>query len=116
MSDFIHVSLNTMGENRALDLADWFFHLLKELLFKYSINVLSIHIINEKFISSGKKEMEIFTPAKCKDSNPGRASQKALRTVQPIRSQGTVIWKKNFETIWATGKIWDRGSSSSSSY
>ena len=55
------------------------------------MNVLSIHIIHEKFISSSKKEMENLIPAKCKDSNPGRASQKALRTVQPIRSQGTVI-------------------------
>ena len=91
MSEFIHLSLNTMGENRAVDLAGWFFHLLKDLLFKYSMNVLSIHIIHEKFISSSKKEMKNFIPANCKDSNPGRASQKALRTVQPIRSQGTVI-------------------------
>ena len=41
--------------------------------------------------SRSKKEMENFIQAKFEDYNPGRASQKALRTVPPIRSQGTVI-------------------------
>ena len=46
--------------------------------------------IDEKLISPSKKEMENFIRAKFEDYNPGRASQKALRTVPPIRSQGTV--------------------------
>ena len=36
------------------------------------------------------KEMEIFIQAIFEDYNPGRASQKSLRTVLPVRSQGTV--------------------------
>ena len=34
--------------------------------------------------------MENFIQAKFEDYNLGRAAQKALRTVLPIRSQGTV--------------------------
>ena len=34
--------------------------------------------------------MENFIPAKFEDYNPGRASQKALRTVPHVRSQSTV--------------------------
>ena len=37
-----------------------------------------------------KKELEIFIRAKFEDYNLGRASQKALRTVPPARSQDTV--------------------------
>ena len=36
--------------------------------------------------------MEIFIQAKFEDYNSGRASQKAVRTIPPIRSQGTVMW------------------------
>ena len=46
---------------------------------------------NEKLIRVAKKEMESFIRAKVEDYNPGRASQKALRTVLPIRRQGTVV-------------------------
>ena len=35
--------------------------------------------------------MEHFIQAKVEDSNPERASQKALRTILPVSSQGTVI-------------------------
>ena len=35
--------------------------------------------------------MEIFIQAKFEDYNSGGASQKAVRTVPPIRSQGTVM-------------------------
>ena len=35
--------------------------------------------------------MENFIEAKFEDYNLGRASQKALRTVPQVRSQGTVI-------------------------
>ena len=42
--------------------------------------------------------MEIFIQAKFEDYNSGGASQKAVRTVPPIRSQGTVMWV-----------FWDRG-------
>ena len=35
--------------------------------------------------------MEIFIQAKFEDYNSGRASQKAVRTIPPIRSQGTVM-------------------------
>ena len=43
-----------------------------------------------KLISQSKKELENFIGAKFGDHNPGRASQKALRTVPPVRSQDTV--------------------------
>ena len=49
------------------------------------------HIVNKKLISRSKKEMENFIQAKFEDYNPGRASQKGLRTVPLVRSQGTVI-------------------------
>ena len=42
--------------------------------------------------------MENFIQAKFEDYNPGKTTQKALRTVPPIRSQGTVILYKFFET------------------
>ena len=48
-------------------------------------------IVEEKLISQSKKEVEIFIRAKFEDYNLGRATQKALRTVLPIRSQGTVV-------------------------
>ena len=48
-------------------------------------------LVNEKLISRSKKEMENFIQTKFEDYNPGRASQKALRTVPPVRSQGTVM-------------------------
>ena len=51
---------------------------------------LPILCVNEKLISRSKKEMENFIWAKFEGYSPGRASQKALRTVPPIRSQGTV--------------------------
>ena len=36
------------------------------------------------------KEMEIFIQAIFEDCNPGRASQKSLRTVPPLRNKDTV--------------------------
>ena len=48
--------------------------------------------IDEKLINQSKKEMETFIWAKFEDYNPGNASQDAMRTVLPIRSQGTVTW------------------------
>ena len=50
-----------------------------------------VQSVNEKLISRSKKELENFIQAKFGDYNPGRAFQKALRTVLPFRSQGTVI-------------------------
>ena len=47
--------------------------------------------VDEKLISWSKKKLEIFIWAKFKDYNSGRASQKALRTVVLVRSEGTVI-------------------------
>ena len=47
--------------------------------------------VDEKLISHSKKEMENSMQAKFEDYNPGSASQKALRTVLSIGSQGTVI-------------------------
>ena len=41
-------------------------------------------------INQSKKGLGNFNWVKSKDYNPGRASQKALRIVPPIRSQGTV--------------------------
>ena len=41
-------------------------------------------------INQSKKEMENFIQAKLEGCNPGRASQKPLRTVPPVRSQNTV--------------------------
>ena len=47
--------------------------------------------------------MEIFIQAKLEDYMPGRASQKALRTVPPIRSQGR-------DGGWGGGKMnWETG-------
>ena len=46
------------------------------------------------------KEMENFIQARFEGNNSGRASQKALRTVVPMRSQGTVL--KVFETEGCT--------------
>lgn len=37
--------------------------------------------------------MQIFIQDKFEDYDPGRASQKVLRTVPPFRSQGTVIYE-----------------------
>ena len=48
-------------------------------------------IVAEKLkISSPKKEMENFIWASFEDYNLGRASQKALRALLPVRSQNTV--------------------------
>ena len=47
--------------------------------------------VEEKLISRSKKEMESFIQASFEDCNLGRTSQKALRTVPPVRSQGTGI-------------------------
>ena len=52
---------------------------------------IAMKIVEEKLISQSKKEVEIFIRAKFEDYNLGRATQKALRTVLPIRSQGTVV-------------------------
>ena len=46
--------------------------------------------VDEKLIRQSKKEIENFTQAEFEDYDPGRASQKALRPVRPVRSQGTV--------------------------
>ena len=46
--------------------------------------------VDEKLISQSKKELENFIRAKFEDYNPGRASQTALKTVLPVRSQDTV--------------------------
>ena len=48
-------------------------------------------LVDEKLISQSKKEMENFIQAKFEDYSQERAPQKALRTVPPVRSQGTVI-------------------------
>ena len=47
-----------------------------------------------------KKEMENFIQAKCEDYNPEKSSQKVLRTVSPIRSQGTVTEDLEDKRIW----------------
>ena len=39
------------------------------------------------------KETQIFIQDKFEDYDPGRASQRVLRTVPPFRSQGTVIYE-----------------------
>ena len=49
-----------------------------------------VDLAKEKLISRSMKEMENFILAKFEDYNPGRASQKALRTVPPVRSQDIV--------------------------
>ena len=49
-----------------------------------------IVLVDEKLISQFKKELETFIRAKFEDYNLGRASQEALRTVPPVRSQDTV--------------------------
>ena len=52
---------------------------------------INIHsVIDGRLINQSTKEGN-FVQAKVEDYNPGRASQKALRTVPLIRSQGTVI-------------------------
>ena len=43
----------------------------------------------EKLTSQSEKEMENFIQAKFEDYNTRGASQKAPRTVPPVRSQGT---------------------------
>ena len=45
---------------------------------------------NSYSILTVDKKMENFIRAKFEDYNPGRGSQKALRTAPPFRSQGTV--------------------------
>ena len=47
--------------------------------------------MDERLISWSKKEMRNFTGAKFEDYNPGRASQKALRTLLPIMQ---VFWDR----------------------
>lgn len=47
--------------------------------------------VDEKLISCPKKEMGNSIRAKFEDYNPGKASQKALRAVQPFGRQDTVI-------------------------
>ena len=42
-------------------------------------------------MSQSKKELENLIQAEFEDYNPGRTSQKALRTVLPVRNQGTLI-------------------------
>ena len=49
-------------------------------------------LVDEKLISQSNKQMETSIWADFEDYNPGGASQKALRTVEPVRSQDTVIW------------------------
>ena len=56
---------------------------------------------HQKLISRSKKELENFIRAKFKDYNPERASQKALRTVPPIRSQH-MVYISFFETAGCT--------------
>ena len=46
--------------------------------------------VDEKLTSRSKTEMENIIRAIFEDYNLGRASQKALRAVLPIKSQGTV--------------------------
>ena len=57
----------------------------------FSLFCSMVSFMDEKLIRWSKKEMEIFIWVKFEDHNPGRASQKAPRTVPPVRSQGTVI-------------------------
>ena len=59
--------------------------------------------MDEKSISRSKKETENFIWAKFEADNLGRASQKALGTVLPSRSQGIVIqgfWDRGLYIKW----------------
>jgi len=47
--------------------------------------------VNEKLINQSKKGMKIFIRAKFEDHNPESTTQKALRTLLSISSQGTVM-------------------------
>ena len=67
-------------------------------------------LVDEKLISRSKTEMEIFNQTKLEGYKYksmiyklGRASQKALRTLLPIRSQGAVIqvfWDRGLNIKW----------------
>lgn len=57
---------------------------------EYTIN-LHWTLSTKRLISRSTKEMENFITAKFEYSNLGNASQKALRTLPLVRTQGTVI-------------------------
>ena len=59
--------------------------------------------VEEKLINQSKNEMENFIQEEFENSNLGTASQKAWKTVPPIRSQSTVIgifWNRGLYNKW----------------
>ena len=50
-----------------------------------------VSVNNSKKFSQSKREMEHFIQARFQDYDLGRASQKALRTVPPLRNQSTGV-------------------------